>query len=60
MRVEGWEKILHDTLETMKERPFVWGTFDCCLFAADIVQALTGVDYAAGYRGTYHSEAEAR
>ena len=33
--------------------PFEWGVFDCCLFAADAVQAVTGVDLAERYRG-YH------
>lgn len=33
--------------------PFAWGSHDCCLWAADVVQALTGQDFAAPYRGTY-------
>lgn len=39
--------------------PFGWGVHDCCLFAADAVKALTGVDPAAGFRGTYSTAAEA-
>lgn len=33
--------------------PFSWGTHDCCLWAADCVQAVTGTDPAAKWRGTY-------
>jgi hypothetical protein len=36
--------------------PFVWGTHDCALFAADSVQAITGVDIASDFRGKYHDE----
>ncbi len=39
--------------------PFTWGSHDCCLFAADAVIAVTGVDPAAEWRGRYSSEAEA-
>ena len=36
-------------------QPFAWGTQDCCLWAADAVQALTGLDHAAEFRGTYQT-----
>ena len=35
------------------DQPFAWGERDCCLWAADAVQAVTGVDPATGLRGTY-------
>lgn len=34
-------------------RPFEWGAHDCCLFAADAVCAITGVDPASDLRGSY-------
>jgi hypothetical protein len=34
-------------------RPFVWGRRDCILFAAGWVQARTGRDPAAAWRGRY-------
>ena len=36
-----------------QQRPFAWGKWDCCLFAAGAVQVQTGIDYAADYRGRY-------
>lgn len=33
--------------------PFEWGTQDCCLFAASAVEAMTGTDIAAEFRGKY-------
>ena len=33
--------------------PFAWGSRDCALWAADVVQAVTGVDVAADLRGRY-------
>jgi len=40
-------------LRESQNRPFAWGEWDCCLFAADAVQAQTGIDYAADYRDSY-------
>lgn len=34
---------------------FEWGKLDCCLFAADVLQKLHGVDYAEQWRGKYSS-----
>lgn len=53
MRREDWPEILMDHIEAAKTRPFSWGKMDCALFAADIVRALTGEDYAAEFRGRY-------
>lgn len=47
-------RVRFDALVAQRLRePFAWGGNDCCLFAADDVLALTGVDHAAGWRGTY-------
>lgn len=50
-----WPERLGQYLQDCSERPFVWGQHDCCLFAADVIQTLTGVDPAAELRGTYES-----
>lgn len=39
--------------------PFVWGENDCCLFAANAIQAYTGVDIADDFRGKYDSQESA-
>lgn len=53
MRVHDWPERLNAAIEAVRDRPFEWGRHDCCLFAADIVLAMTGCDHAADYRGTY-------
>lgn len=54
MRLEGWEDRLASIIDERRSRPFVWGEHDCTLFAANVALALTGVDYAAAYRGKYN------
>lgn len=60
MRYRDWTTRLNDTIKAASERPFSWGEFDCCLFAADCALAVCGVDPAADYRGQYDSEASAK
>lgn len=52
-RLENWPTLLVDFIDARRDTPFVWGVSDCCLFAADAVHAITGIDFAAGRRGTY-------
>lgn len=59
MRLPNWPKLLAISIEMAKEKPFVWGTHDCCLFAADCANAITGIDAAASLRGTYSNEGQA-
>ena len=47
---------LPEILERYRNAPFEWGECDCCLFAADVVRDLTGVDYAAEFRGRYSTK----
>lgn len=42
MRVDGWEEILHDEIESAAFRPFAWGTNDCATWAAGVRAALRG------------------
>lgn len=51
MRFEDWPQRLDAALAASRSRRFAYGTFDCMLFAADCVQAITGVDHAADFRG---------
>jgi hypothetical protein len=50
-RLPHWQLHLDALLCSRLHAAFDWGTFDCCLFAADCVLAVTGVDPAEQYRG---------
>lgn len=55
MRVPDWPQKLDEAIAAARTRPFAYGGLngaqDCALFAADCVQAMTGIDYAAELRG---------
>lgn len=54
MRVENWERLLAEAIETARLRPFAWGQHDCPTFAFETRTALTGGDdVAALWRGRY-------
>ncbi|MCK5041714.1 MAG: hypothetical protein KAR62_05445 [Sphingomonadales bacterium] len=59
-RNENWQQALNETVEAARERPFSWGKHDCCLFAANCVEAMTGIDPMADMRGKYENEEGAR
>lgn len=50
---------LAEFLRDRADAPFEWGVNDCCVFAADAVQAQTGRDLAAPWRRTYDDELSA-
>lgn len=54
-----WFQRLDSLIRDRMSTPFAWGTHDCVLWAADAVHALSLVDPAAGYRGTYSTAVEA-
>jgi ethanolamine utilization protein EutQ (cupin superfamily) len=59
-RLKDWRTRLHEAVEARRRVPFSFETgADCALFAADCVDAMTGEDMAAGYRGKYRSQAGA-
>ena len=45
MKYYDWQIRLEAFLRARQSVPFAWGTNDCVIFAADCVQALTGVDH---------------
>ncbi len=51
MRLENWPSLLAAFLAD--EKPFAWGSRDCCLFAADAVLCVTGIDPAIDFRHRY-------
>ena len=58
-RLHTWQTRFALLCMERQHAPFVWGVHDCCLWAADAVQAITGQDLAEGLRGTYHTAAQA-
>jgi len=59
-RKEYWDtREFHAFLLERAIAPFVWGANDCCLFAANGIQAMTGTDIADDFRGKYSSEVRA-
>lgn len=59
VQVSAWRRRFDALVRDRMNRPFAWGTHDCCMWAADCVLAITGTDPAAAYRGSYSTEAEA-
>lgn len=57
MRYEDWAERLAEYYELLHELQFEQGTHDCGLFAAGAIEAMTGVDHIAPYRGKYTSVA---
>lgn len=58
-RFENWPSELARMIAVAEREPFEWGKNDCCLWTADVVHALTGVDYAEQFRGAYDTEEQA-
>jgi hypothetical protein len=55
-RVDNWPRVHAEFIEERRAMTFEWGKQDCCLFVADWVTRLTGVDPAAQWRGKYTNE----
>ena len=55
MKHPDWHNRLIAVIRAAEKRPFLWGEHDCCLFAADCAEAMTGDNFADGWRGTYDS-----
>lgn len=58
-RLPDWPERLAALVEARRHAPFEWGRHDCALFAADGIEAVTGEQPFADWRGRYASEDEA-
>lgn len=59
-RTVNWDtEELHLFFKERRSQPFAWGTNDCCMFPADGIKAMTGIDLAEDFRGKYKDEASA-
>jgi hypothetical protein len=47
---------IDDIILNAASHGFEWGVQDCALFAADVIDAQLGTEYANDYRGHYSSE----
>lgn len=56
MKIKNWESMLAKFIQSHKNTPFAWGEHDCCLFAANAVKLITGIDYADRFRGKYTTQ----
>lgn len=52
-KLPNWIDRLARLIRDRKHTPFEWGKHDCCLWAADAVEAQTGIDQAPNWRGSY-------
>lgn len=59
-RFPDWRSRLRAYVEVNARRPYRPGTMDCAMFMASGVEAMTGVDPAAEWRGKYRSLKRAR
>ncbi len=51
-----WAERLADYFDEVRYKPFAYGTMDCCIFVADGLRVMTGVDLMADFRGRYACE----
>lgn len=56
MRCDDWPELLLEEVEKARFKPFAWGSWDCTCFMAACVEAMTGEDPMADYRGRYEDE----
>lgn len=56
MRLPDWQIKFAEVTSQVVSKRFKWGEHDCCLWAADCTLALTGIDFAAEWRGLYSDE----
>ena len=59
-RLPDWPARFGALVAQAHARAFNYGEHDCCLWPADAVAAVTGIDPAAALRGTYATELEAQ
>jgi len=56
MRVNNWEQILADYLQSSQNIQFEWGQNDCALWASTFADLVNGTSIAEDWRGLYGDE----
>jgi hypothetical protein len=59
LRRSDWQPALDRFLAERRFERFHYGRLDCCLFAADAVFLMTGIDLASEYRNRYSTRRQA-
>ena len=59
-RLDLWPSRLAAVIEAAKDRPYQLGAWDCPLFVAECIEAMTGVDIRGEFHGRYHDLESAR
>jgi hypothetical protein len=59
IRLPNWQSSLERFFLAHTTDRFVYGSWDCCLFVCSAIEAMTGIDPAASFRGNYRTQAEA-
>jgi len=59
-RLADWQSRLERFLQENRTRRFVYGEWDCCLFAAAAIQVMTGTHPHPEYIGTYSTRVQCR
>lgn len=54
-KIIGWERHLIEYVQSVSRNSIETGVFDCALFAAGAVLAITGDDYAIDFRNKYRT-----
>ncbi len=49
MKLENWQTRLSEYINTVKEKPFSWGSNDCIMFSIGAIEAQTGINYSKKY-----------
>jgi hypothetical protein len=58
-RRPDWQARLDRFLTANAQRPFAYGSWDCCLWVCSAIQEMTGVDPAEDFRNNYRTRDEA-
>ena len=59
MRLSNWDSRLSALVREKRKAPHAFGSWDCLLWPAAAVKAVTGKDFGRGHRGKYKSLASA-
>ena len=54
-RFENWPERLNQYIADCQQKQFSWGEFDCALFTAGAIKAMTGLDLIRKLDLNYHS-----